>query len=342
MSDVAAVASAVINMSLSNEDLKKMTTNKVEDNAVKDLHFLHINISGQKFIVSSQLIKSYPHSKFASPHLLADHWIEELNAFYFDRDPALFNAVLVMEEINFWNVPKEDVEGVQDDEELRLEAEFQWLENRIPPPPSGSSKFLELRYKCWCFITDPLGPYTEYRRMSIAYAVFSIVAVVLYMILYGIGTSPHYRVIDEHALPALYTNKTERTTNLDSAIDNLGCSQMPKISCYIRTTPLLWITYSKYALKFVFILETLIRLILCPGSAYFRSIITWIDIVAGIGALAAFAIEIVVVTKEIVGEAEMHLHYIVICLQSIQILRIFKIFQVKSNSIIVKNFLFSG
>ncbi|KAF6026944.1 hypothetical protein EB796_014738 [Bugula neritina] len=270
MSDVAAVASAVINMSLSNEDLKKMTTNKVEDNAVKDLHFLHINISGQKFIVSSQLIKSYPHSKFASPHLLADHWIEELNAFYFDRDPALFNAVLnilrynvlnvpsgydkelVMEEINFWNVPKEDVEGVQDDEELRLEAEFQWLENRIPPPPSGSSKFLELRYKCWCFITDPLGPYTEYRRMSIAYAVFSIVAVVLYMILYGIGTSPHYRVIDEHALPALYTNKTERTTNLDSAIDNLGCSQMPKISCYIRTTPLLWITYSKICFKICF------------------------------------------------------------------------------------------
>ncbi|XP_067934325.1 potassium voltage-gated channel protein egl-36-like [Watersipora subatra] len=350
MAEHAAVASVITAIGKNRVGVTPdvMGTNQVVEKTSSSLQLIHFNISGQKFIVSNQLIDKFPTSKFHFPSILAENWLEEEKIFYFDRDPALFNTVLnvfrydvlsipsgydkglIKKELDFWWVPSDNLNIGRSQEEKRLEAEFQWLENRIPPPPANSKRWIKLRYKAWCFLTDPLGPYTSWRKLSFACCILTVCLTLVYMILFGLGTSVHYREHEGHDKNMNETTDTQN--NLAATTEALGCTALSKIDCYLRTTPKDWIHIGKSVIMTMFVAETILRLLLCPGQAYFKSLITWMDIVAGICAI------VVMVLIQVEDKIESHFgddskksaRYVQIMLDSAQVLRVFKIFQYAS------------
>ena len=342
---------------------------------------IKLNISGQSITVSQRLVDKYPSSKLAASKELEKHWSEELKAYYFDRDPILFNAVLnifrydallippgydkslLMAEIAYWNIPYIDKNSKEVDEEERLEKEFLALENRFPPPKNTDSKIIKWRHQAWCFITDPFGPHTKYRKLSLAYSVFTISAVFFYLIIHGLSTSVYYREdngsrgarnvkgmnerIDGRPPPNISrpTTTTEAANEVASEgstppnpgdsmmelrdkIQQLGCSGEDKMDCFLKTMPLPWIDFTKIAFIFLFTLETLLRLVLCPGLAYFRSIVNWIDIIATACVVCTVGVGRHLQTTD---HKTRSLGFTFELLQSLQVLRVFKIFQVSKS-----------
>lgn len=319
---------------------------------------IKFNISGQAFTVSQRLVNKYPTSKLASAKELESYWSKELQVFYFDRDPALFNAVLnifrynalivppgydmrlVMEEVAFWDVQYHKSCN-EDTEEERLEKEFQALENRFPPPKETDSGFLKWRYKVWCFITDPFGPHTKYRKLSLAYSIFTISAVFFYLIIHGLSTSVYYReslgnhseVRIQKEIPNMTTSSMtteaveQSVVQLDDKVLSLGCKGEDKMDCFLRTRPVAWIDQAKIILVFLFSFETLLRLILCPGLGYFKSVINWLDIIATSCVVCTAGVGTYMRSVES-GDRTRGLGFTFELLQSLQVLRVFKIFQV--------------
>lgn len=340
MAEHAAVASAVTNFRNNRISAEENVMSKVrmEQETCLPKNLMSFNISGQCFIISTNLIQKYPSSKFGTPTLLSKHWLEELKVYYFDRDPVLFNTVLnlfrydvlnvppgysqslVEQEARYWKIPLDNVTTRKDDEEARIEAEFVWLENRIPPPSTHANIWVKKRYAMWCFLTDPLGPNTPYRRLSLMCCFLTIFLALLYLVLQGMGTSVYYRKPIDSGIEH-YGNRTELSME-DMAV-SIGClPNMSKIDCYLNSVTDDWITYGKSTITLLFVLETVLRLLLCPGLAYFKSFLTWTDIVAGLSAMTSYILHETEPLKD--REAQ----YTIILLQSVQVLRIFKIFQV--------------
>ena len=92
--------------------------------------------------------------------------------------------------------------------------------------------------------------------------------------------------------------------------------------------------YAKYTkvIMIMFIFETVLRLLFCPGCAYFKSIVTWMDILAGVCAIIVFVLEGVLNSHGdgLEMKDKKSLHIVIILMQSFQVLRIFKIFQVNT------------
>ena len=352
MAEHAAVASAISTIGrnrvgVGDSDVMSKTRSRSTDTTNRPMKLLHFNISGQRFILSDQLIRKFPDSKLNNMSMLEKHWVAELGVYYFDRDPVLFNTVLnvyrygvlsippgydrnlVKKEAEFWNVPCESLLTARDQAEAKLEAEFKWLENRIPPPPQNAKPWLKARYKAWCFITDPLGPYTPFRKLSIICCFMTVALTLIYMVLFGLSTSAYYR---EPIKDRLRDVSKPNGTDIDvlGATAAIGCTSVSKLDCYLRSRALPWINILSKVIMIIFIIETALRLLFCPGCAYFKSVVTWMDIFAGVCAIIVFALEDVLkeMDDRLDDENKKSLHFAVIMMQSSQVLRIFKIFQV--------------
>lgn len=346
MAEHAAVASAIgaIGKNRVSPERNMMTKSRALGIMGSPMKLVHFNISGQDFIISRQLIEKFPNSKLGCPVFLSENWVEDLKVFYFDRDPTLFNTILnlfrydvlsippgydrrlVREEAKYWNVPLDRLNTGKDREEARLEAEFQWLENRIPPPPPSAKTWVKRRYKAWCFVTDPLGPHTPFRKFSVACCFLTLIFVLLFLILFGMSTSVYYRQPIDGKLD--FTSENSTDMDMESATAAIGCLSIDKIDCYLKSSPELWIEYAKRIIMAMFVAETVVRLLLCPGLAYFKSLINWMDIIAGASAIVTFIL--VLTQPEEVTERSRSRQYTLLFMQSVQVLRVFKIFQVKS------------
>lgn len=283
---------------------------------------LKFNISGQSFLISQSLFSSEPESHFLSEKFLSPNWNDSLEAYYFNRDPALFNVVLnifrygkvnlpsgydeemLNEELNFWNISKKKEPSTGQDEGPDLEEEFLWMEGRIPPPAEGASMYTRGRFKMWCFMTDPIGPHTPGTRAALLYAVFSILMTFLFLTVYGFSTSSFYRDLKYQSF-----NLSDCETRLQ---------------CFVITTPKLWMKYLIRSLLVYFCLETVLKLICCTHHRlYFTSLINWIDLLADICAILGFVFASL-------ADRERNVTYSVleIVFQGLQVFRIFRIFQV--------------
>mgnify|MGYP001792173920 FL=1 len=272
----------------------------LEDDTIGQHSYAHFNFSGQRFTVSKQLLRKYPGSRLACDDSLSRHWVSDMSAYYFDRDPVLFNSILniyrhgvfipplgygdrmISRELQYWNLPVELASRQADEESMCLEEEFLWLESRTPPPPDSATKWAKFRFEAWCFFTDPLGPYTRHHKLSVAYTVLSIGLIILFMLIFGLSTSMEYRtVIGSSSAPA---NGTEKLSLSDCEL---------KIECFVRTEPVHWITTAMLALMVFFVFEVLVRLIFCPEvKVYLRSVLNWVDILATLCAVASLAVHV--------------------------------------------------
>lgn len=359
MADRAAVISAIgiiANNKVGNFDTNLKKENQTKENAGALLALTHFNISGQQFIVSNELVKKYPTSRLSVPETLNDHWMPGMNAYYFDRDPELFNAVLNLfrynifsapvgydsklleEELKYWAVEFDQKLMITDSdkEEEKLEAEFVWIENRIPPPQS-SSTFLRYRYRVWCFVTDPSGPYTKFRKLSVAYTLLGISLMLIYLVFQGISTNAYYRMpLGGWKDNVTMDGTSNETLDLKSQVEAIGCKSLQRADCLLITEPLHWVAKGKDYIASYFFLETFLRLLLCPGLAYFKSVINWIDILATISQAIAFWLDIFVqYSVEQGSNASLNVLYSLILMESLQVLRVFKIFQVRYDTHII-------
>ena len=298
--------------------------------------FVLFNVSGQMFLVTQSLLDRYPESKLADPQQLEKYRCEELDAYYFDRDPALFNAVLnifrynvlslppgctefmLNEELAFWKITSKQLAADVDECNACIEADFVWLESRIPPPKETASSLARFRYQLWCFCTDPIGPHTRYRKLAITFALCHIFLTIFFMIVFGLSTKPVYREMISHASSVVVDNS--------SLSEPPSCDGDLKIMCFVESQPILWIRTSLYILTALFIADTMFRLLICPDlRIYLKSIINWIDIISTLCLIAL--IGVLVEANKVVHPNET-LALIEIVLQGVQVLRIFKILQV--------------
>lgn len=343
MADHAAVANTINLLSRNKvRDASVIVEDQESTTTETPIRLLNFNISGQRFTVSQGLLNKHPNSKLAAFETLKDHWVKDCDAYYFDRDPVLFNAVLnvlrygvvavprehskdlMLKELNYWKVQCGALLTQNtDSEEENMEKEFLWLENKIPPPSENSNAFLQYRYLFWCFFTDPLGPHTKFRTLSIIYNIITICLMTTYMVLYAVTTSPYFRgsIYEEDY------NDTINDVDLKTRLANIGCTSLSRIQCIMNTSPNTWAYRGADGISYFFVAETILRLILCPGWAYFKSVINWIDIFATV-------CQCVFIWAVAFGNANpdnlsMDFEYFRVVLECTQTLRIFKIMQVR-------------
>mgnify|MGYP001791654395 CR=1 FL=1 len=298
----------------------------------KNTKVLRFNISGQTVMLSQELAEKQRHSRLCDEEFLSQHWIEELNSFYFDRDPVLFNAVmnclrynslivpagyskrLVENEMKFFGIDGSEVNLALADEEgddelyTELEEDFLWMEGRLPPPKQPIGGWTNFRYRTWCFMMDPTGPYTSHPKLAVAFATFNILAVTLYLIVFGMSTSMTYRNL-------IIVNGTTPS-----------CST--KIQCLLLSTVEEWISMTMLVLLIIFVVDTTLKIILCPDhKRYFRSLINILDFVASLCSLVSLILTIPSVGPTDITRAWV---YGTLFLRAIQTLRVFKILQVIS------------
>ena len=299
------------------------------------LEFINFNISGTKFTVTQRLLTKYPLSRLCSSDDLEDHWLSEESAYYFDRDPSLFNAVLNVfrynvisipagyseimfkNELKFWKISWDELEvGCNLDLDEEIEKEFKWMENRIPPPPPTTSRRVRQKYLVWCFLTDPMGPHTMYRKASLAYSVINIFLTVFFLTMFGLSTKPEFRVVFDNV-----TNETVTATCGDE-----------KLYCYLESAPIFWLDNILYALLGYFLLETFLRIVVCPDyKIYLKSVLSWADIVAAACLIFEFSLYLL---PDDVWYSFNHkvLAIFSLAFYGCQVLRVFKMFQVTETS----------
>lgn len=291
---------------------------------------LKFNISGQEFLVSTSVLGKHPDCLLSSSKWLEGFWRDDLEAFYFDRDPVLFNSVLnlfrydalsvpngynnnmVLAEICFWKIPIETAMLDKD-----MEEEFLWMEGRIPPHCVSENGCQRRNYQFWCFLTDPLGPYTEYRRLSLTYTILTMISTVVYVIIIGMGTSMYYRV------PVVDSDKNITMQWEQNESWYLDCQT--KLECFTMSEPTLSLSIVAFIFSCVLVIETLLRLCFCPDKRiYFRSVFSWIDLFSTICILLSIPI---VLSLSMFLSTFMS-GYLTLILQAFQVLRLLKIFQV--------------
>lgn len=210
-------------------------------------------------------------------------------------------------EKSFWNVASSSPHEPEDADSFQtMEEEFLWMEGRIPPPANHASTSIKNRFKVWCFLTDPSGPYTSNVQLSAMYATFSVVITFLYLVLYGISTSLQFRD----------SKKQGEELDPENCTSRLQCLTISKPSTAIAILLRILLCY--------FNLETVVKIVCCTNhKRYFKSIVNWIDIVVDILAILS------IVFMQL-AEMERNQTYLILetVFQGLQVFRIFRIFQV--------------
>ena len=245
-----------------------------------------LNVSGHLFVTTSETLSRFPTTKLGR---LASETGDGQERF-FDADEDVFKEVLryhrtgelhaprnmcletFRKELEFWNVDHEDIEYCcqnSDVSDSELEKQFQKFDKRILLERSPTTKD-----KIWYFLTDPIGPYTRYRKAAILWAVFYAVMVLAQSILLSIITLPQ---------------KVQQYSNSSSS----SYLQLLKIYMYQPCTAIIQEGSADYRIEdylhhvypTFFILEVTVRLISCPHKRTFFCSINMLDLIISIAEL---------------------------------------------------------
>lgn len=342
MTDYAVVSGVVADRHMKHDRQNPRVSWRFPHHSVQTVfngerNLLNFNISGKIFTVSHNLLRKHPQSKLASLQKLMPYWMEQYNAFYFDRDPILFNTVMnvfkynivqipkdyseeiLRKELDFWDIDLDCASIELDSDDKCLEKDFIWIESKIDPPPESASRIARSRYKIWCFLTDPLGDETSFQYLAVAYAIFSILVTMAFLVLCALALKPIYRTIPSK-LAAV--NQTAEVVEYNSR----HCDT--RLECIADTGVVQWLTIAIKSMQPFLLFDTIIRLAACPCyKMYFKSVVYWMDLIATICLIIAIPLHIPGLEPAEPSEVWVLAKFI---LEATQVLRVFKILQVSS------------
>jgi len=345
---VTSILVASINYSQAEQQMSKEEKRYLisKDDGIKHtgkLKLLHLNISGTKFTISEYLIEKFPKGRLSQLQSDCSNYLEDGDEYYFDRNPHLFGLVLdiyryetvsvpesiswdmLIAELEFWNVDVAvlKVNSDSDNERDRLDKEFDLLEDRTPPPESASVTTRRL-YDIWWFLTDPHGPYTKYKRLSLFTAGFCNTMIMTFLVAFGFTTSLKYRHLpDQHSWNTRkYLYSREQGLN-DSETWRDNCKT--KLQCYTVSLPNYPVGMFVLAMSILLSLEGIVRFIVCPRKRHYtKSFVNWAEFIA---ILATFAAILMPLLHSFSINVQ-NLAYMESIIHSMQVLRVFRIFQV--------------
>lgn len=261
--------------------LVTMTTRETSD-----ISTIQFNISGHHFTTAVDTLLNFPHTKLGE---LASKTLTEqsrCSTYFFDADEEVFKEVLrfhrtgelhaprdmcyqsFIRNLEFWNIDKDLVSPCcrpeKDDDEM--EAEFQWFERRVDLPDELTSR-LTTRWHLWNFLTDPLGPHTKLRKLSIAWTM-----------LYASITIAQSLVVGMQSLSHNYTRQFSENATVYNVLMELGKDSCLMARFSVEKLPLAleWKAYMAFVV--FFLIEIAIRLISCPDRTFFMRSLNLMDL----------------------------------------------------------------
>lgn len=314
----------------------------------KQRNLVKFNISGQTFSISQHLLHKYPSSQLASFEKLGPYWDDDLKAYYFDRDPQLFNDVLNLhryssfqcptdnqalahfkEELQFWNINITSLNVHWTQEEQLIENQFVHMESRMPAPPKEARCWSKFSYKVWCFLAEPDMLPNRLRYFGLIYVGSVVFSSILYVVLFALSTDAAFRIPNEPYNVTETVNDTELTNATQSLLE---CNR--KWKCLGITIPVLWIGETAAYISLWMILDTTLRIIVCPSKKlYFKSVVNWLDFLASIGCILSGYYAYADLSSWVFKHA-----LALVLIQALGNLRLFRIFQVSNKKRLIRQF----
>jgi len=265
-----------------------------KDNQARVTHLLRLNISGHKFVISRKLTQKFPASLLAGLNSGDESYIQKTDEYYFDRNPDYFSVILDIYrykaiaipsainlqmlnlELKFWKVKLSEDKLAANNQQERLDGQFEWIEGRLKPLQTYRSRFHRLQYKMWWFLTDPLGPYTKHKRVSMIWMCGSLACLLIYLVCIGIKTNLAYREpVDS------FIEKYNATQ------DNWQSYCETKLHCQHVSEPKFILRVLLTVMILIFTIESLAKFFVCPHKRryYLLSVVNWCDCIVTLTTL---------------------------------------------------------
>ncbi|KAF6035846.1 hypothetical protein EB796_005844 [Bugula neritina] len=267
-----------------------------------------INVSGRRFITTRETLSKYPHTTLGK--LLSDN---EGTEYFFDADEEVFREVLryhrtgelhvpqnmcyqtFTKQLQFWGVEKSAIEDccqqiAIDKTDEEMEKEFLWFERRIE-----LERELRWRDRVWYFMTDPMGPYTRWRKASIVWTGIYCLMVVIQSVNIAVATSPRVSEFYLNNTDGEYYDTIKELISKDSCKAIHNQNRMLRNGHNIKGFVLMYIT--DHACFVYFTIEMVIRFICCPKKRAFLCSINFLDMMITIAQATEFVISFLIKEK---------------------------------------------
>ena len=257
---------------------------------------LHLDVSSQKFVASKSLLSRYPDTKLGRIASSLDDEGSLHCKFYFDADEEVFREVLrfyrsgeihvptnmcyqsFVQQLEFWEISRDFIGNCcqPEKQEEVMEKQFLWLERRIKPE-EGMDK-LSFGWHLWYFLTDPMGPYTQYKIASWCWTAVYLLFTVAQSLLYGVMTMP------EVSRP--YMQNLSQEDVIRSSFDT-NCNKQTESEFSTSFAVMLNSSFTIF-----FFVEIIVRLTSCPDKKFFLKSLNLIDLIISLAEIGSFLLVI--------------------------------------------------
>lgn len=194
-----------------DEEISKSTSNIGVNNFNQKIT---LNVSGTRFVTTQRTLLRFPNTKLGNMARIQGSKSKSGQQFFFDADEIIFREVLryhrtgemhvpsnvchkmFYKQLTYWGISKEVIEECCTDVEIDdmvLERQFLWFEKRFEP--RGDT--LTWSEHVWYFLTDPRGPYTQWKKASTAWTFLYMIMTIIQTLNLAIFTLPTFSVMDK-------------------------------------------------------------------------------------------------------------------------------------------------
>ena len=260
-----------------------------------------INVSGHRFVTTKSTLANYPETKLGKLAGLQAYSNQE---HFFDEDEDVFKEILrfqrtgelhipksicretFIKQIKCWNVDEKHLANCcRAGERLSdavLEKQFLWFDKRVSPENE-----LTWRHGIWYFLTDPMGPYTYYKKASKLWMLIYILLVCIQSITSSVATVNEILETYDIMSNASFQNMFRESFNNPCAIAN----------SYSAVTEHSEAFYMQTAISMIFAIEITLRFISCPDKKLHWTLINTADLVMAVYEfISAVTMNVLVVT----------------------------------------------
>lgn len=249
---------------------------------------INFNISGHKFVTLVTTLLHYPDTKLG--RLATEHHPSHVQDYFFDADDVVFREVLRYyrtgelhiptgscnttfgQQLEFWEISEEKISACCQEtglSEQQLETQFMWFEKGI----QSDREVLSLTDHIWYFMTDPNGPYTNYKLASTIWTTFYI-----FMVIVKAGMAGTVTGEDSITRFNKFSNKTAQSFEeiIHYLVSDEACEALEASIATAESMRVHWASES--AITLALIVEIMIRFICCPKKIQFLKSIHMIDL----------------------------------------------------------------
>ncbi|KAK7090936.1 potassium voltage-gated channel protein Shaw-like [Littorina saxatilis] len=297
---------------------------------------LTLNVGGQIFMTTTHTLCALPTTRLGrlAKEISGDK--EQKGELFFDRNPEVMNSVLdlyrkgelhipknlcghtVEQELNFWQIPMELIHhccyknfDTHKGDEIIIQEIDEFLHH--PYESEAAMARLSILNKFWLIMERP-----NLSRASRIWCVLYFVVVMMSVLVYAIASSMAFRVYR----PWLITRASKRNLTVEAFTVDLDLKQK-----FFASEPVAWIQGFESVFFTFFIVEYLLRIVTCPGKAYFFSMPqSWFDLFLLLQQVVVLTVEKLVVEKrEEYTVLEKNALTVLFCLSILRVLRIFNL-----------------